>query len=432
MSVHLMAKPIGPLCNLDCSYCFYLEKEAFFPDRHKFRMSDAVLKSYVRNYIASQPTPIVEFTWQGGEPTLMGLEFFERAVALQKQYAAGKEIRNTLQTNATLIDAAWAKFLATEDFLVGVSLDGPQELHDVHRYDKQGRSSFSATLAGLQLLSNAGVRCNVLVTVSRQVAQAPLEVYNFLKSIGVRYIQFNPVVGRLVDDSEKVIGLHFSKPPGLSKKDFQSPALAAAMRASPAVTDATVEPQAYGDFLIAIYDHWVRNDVGDVHVVNFDWALSSWCQVQPGVCLFSPECGKAAIVEHDGSLYSCDHFMYPEYRLGSIQEDSVQDMMQSQSQLDFGAAKASTLPQACQRCTFRFACHGECPKNRFTYSADGEYGLNYLCPSYLKYFRHITPTMNAMAKLLAADQPASLIKEAFRGPLIIKKSTGMGPTAGAP
>jgi uncharacterized protein len=427
---HLMAKPIGALCNLDCDYCFYLEKENFYPERERFRMPDEVLEAYVRNYVASQPTPVVEFTWQGGEPTLMGLEFFERAMAFQRKHADGKEIRNTLQTNATLINEDWARFLARERFLVGISLDGPQELHDLHRMDKQGRSSFADTLRGLRLLQQHHVEFNVLVTISSDVAAQPLQVYRYLKSIGVRYMQFNPVVERQASSTEQTAGLFFAEPPNWkSGKVFAQPALQ--RHALVPLTPQSVEPQAYGDFLIAIYDHWVRNDVGDVHVVNFDWALASWCQVQPGVCLFSPECGKAAIVEHDGSVYSCDHFMYPEYRLGNIQEDSVQDMMQSQSQLDFGAAKASTLPQVCQRCTYRFACHGECPKNRFTYSADGEYGLNYLCPSYLKYFRHITPTMNAMAKLLAAGQPASLIKEAFKGPLIVKKLTGIGPMAGA-
>ena len=426
--IHLMAKPVGPLCNLDCSYCFYLEKEAFFPEKERFRMSDAVLEAYVRRYIASQATPVVEFTWQGGEPTLMGVDFFRKAVQLQKVYANGKAIRNTLQTNATLIDAEWAQFLAEEKFLIGVSLDGPRHLHEIHRYDKQGRSSFDDTINGLQRLLQAGVECNVLVTVSREVSKEPMQVYTFLKELGVRYIQFNPVVERATPPQEQVIGLHFSKPPNLSMTDYKavSPERATA---TPEVTASSVEAHGYGDFLIAIYDHWVRHDVGDVHVINFDWALASWCQVPAGVCLFSARCGKAAIVEHDGSVYSCDHFMYPEYRLGNLQEDSLETMMHSPKQLSFGAAKEERLPAVCRSCTYQFACHGECPKNRFATAPDGEYGLNYLCPSYLKYFRHITQTMNGMAKLLENGQPASLIKEAFHGPLIVKLATTTNTSA---
>jgi uncharacterized protein len=417
--IHLMAKPVGPLCNLDCSYCFYLEKEAFFPKNERFRMSDEVLEAYVQRYIESQNTPVVEFTWQGGEPTLMGVEFFRKAMELQRVHANGKTIRNTLQTNATLINDEWAAFLASEKFLVGVSLDGPKHLHDVHRYDKQKRSSFDATVNGLQLMLQAGVQCNVLVTVSREVSKEPLQVYSFLKGLGVRYIQFNPVVERVTQRDEKTIGLYFSKPPNLSQLDAVRPQIQDAYVA-PEVTSNSVEPGGYGDFLIAIYDHWVRNDVGDVHVINFDWALAAWCQVPSGVCLFSPRCGKAAIVEHDGSVYSCDHFMYPEYRLGNLQEESVESLMQSSKQVEFGAAKEDSLPAVCRRCTYQFACHGECPKNRFTVSSDGEYGLNYLCPSYLKYFRHITQSMNGMAKLLQHGQSASLIKDAFKGALIVK------------
>lgn len=417
--IHLMAKPIGPLCNLDCSYCFYLEKEAFFPERERFRMSDEVLEAYVRRYIESQATPVVEFTWQGGEPTLLGVAFFRKAVQLQKAHAQGKTIRNTLQTNATLIDAEWSRFLADEQFLVGVSLDGPQHLHDLHRYDKQGRSSFHDTVQGLQRLLKAGVECNVLVTVSRAVSKAPLQVYDFLKSLGVRYIQFNPVVERERGQQEQAIRLHFAKPPHLS---VSAPArrLSPPPASAPPVTAESVEPQGYGDFLIAIYDQWVRHDVGEVHVVNFDWALASWCQVPSGVCLFSPRCGKAAIVEHDGSVYACDHFMYPEYRLGNLQQDELATLMQSPQQQRFGAAKEESLPAMCRRCTYQFACHGECPKNRFASAPDGEPGLNYLCPSYLKYFRHITQSMNAMAQLVANGQPASLVMQAFGAPLIVK------------
>lgn len=414
-----MAKPIGALCNLDCDYCFYLEKENFYPERERFRMPDEVLEAYVRNYVTSQPTPVVEFTWQGGEPTLMGLEFFERAMVFQKRHATGKEIRNTLQTNATLIDENWARFLARERFLVGISLDGPQALHDAHRMDKQGRSSFPDTLRGLRLLQQHGVEFNVLVTVSSDVAAQPLVVYRYLKSIGVRYIQFNPVVERQASAVEQTAGLFFAEPPHW--KSGKAFAQAPTQPSGPvALTSQSVAPQAYGDFLIAIYDEWVRHDVGDIHVINFDWALAAWCQVPVGVCLFSPRCGKAAIVEHNGDVYACDHFMYPNYRLGNLQQEPLDKLMNQPEQIAFGAAKEDGLTQMCRDCSYRFACHGECPKNRFARTPDGEPGHNYLCPSYLKFFRHITPTMNAMAKLLQHGQPAALIKNAFKGPLIVK------------
>lgn len=422
--LHLMAKPVGPLCNLDCSYCFYLEKEALFPPREKFRMSDEALEAYVKGYIAAQPTPEVEFSWQGGEPTLMGVEFFRKAVALQRLHASGKVIRNTLQTNGTLIDEEWARFFAREQFLVGLSLDGPRELHELHRYDKQGRSSFDDTMRGLKLLQRFQVSVNVLVTVSKEVAKQPLAVYNFLKGKGVKHIQFNPVVERRAQPQEQVIGLHFAQPPTLGKGLV--PPASAAGQASVEVTPQSVGPGDYGDFLIAIYDQWVRHDVGRIHVMSFEWALAAWCQMPATVCLFAPRCGKSAIVEHDGSVYSCDHFMYPEYRLGNLLTDDAATLMGSAQQQAFGDAKEDSLPGMCQRCSYRFACHGECPKNRFATTPDGEPGLNYLCPSYLKFFRHITETMNAMAKLLSQNQPPALIMQAFKGPLIVKTAAARG------
>jgi len=401
--IHLMAKPIGPLCNLDCGYCFYLEKENLFPPRAKFRMADDVLEAYVRRYIGAVQAPEVEFTWQGGEPTLLGVEFYERAVALQRQYAGNKVIRNTLQTNGTLLDDAWGVFLQREKFLVGISLDGPRELNDLSRPDKRGRTSYDDTLRGLNVLARHGVDFNVLVTVSSANVDHPLEIYRHLKEQGAQFIQFNPVVERQPAPTETVIGLHFAIPPALSR---------AAMSASPvaasgtSVTSQSVAAEAYGSFLTTVFDEWVRNDVGTVHVMNFEWALQSWCQVPTTACIFSPTCGKAGIVEHDGSVYSCDHFMYPEYKLGNVLQDDPTVLMNSPAQRAFGEAKDSTLPGQCQRCEFRFACHGECPKNRFITTVDGEAGLNYLCAGYLRYFRHITPAMNIMAKLLGQGRSA--------------------------
>ncbi|CAG4917207.1 anaerobic sulfatase maturase [Paraburkholderia saeva] len=408
--IHLMAKPIGALCNLDCGYCFYLEKENAFPPRERFRMSDEVLDTYVQRYIAAaQSAPEVEFTWQGGEPTLLGLAFFEHAVVLQRKYAKGKPIRNTLQTNGTLLDDAWCVFLKRERFLVGVSLDGPRALNDVARPDKRGRSSYDATVRGLASLSSHGVDFNVLVTVSSANVHQPLEIYRHLKELGAGFIQFNPVVERMAEPAEAVIGLHFAVPPRLS----QSVASKArpTVKTDVTVTSHTVNAEAYGTFLSAVFDEWVRHDVGSVHVMNFEWALASWCQLPAGACIFSPRCGKAAIVEHDGSVYSCDHFMYPEYRLGNLASDDLTTMMSSRAQTDFGMAKETSLPDECLRCEFRFACHGECPKNRFIESADGEAGLNYLCAGYKAYFRHITPAMNVMARLLGQGKPADEVMD---------------------
>lgn len=410
-----MAKPIGPLCNLDCGYCFYLEKEEMYPPREKFRMSDEVLRAYVRGYIASQQTPEVEFTWQGGEPTLLGIDFFERAVALQREYADGKTIRNSLQTNGTLLDEAWCRFLARADFTVGLSLDGPRAIHERHRPDKQGRSSFDAVMDALRLLRQHQVKFNVLVTVTRDSTAHGLEIYRFLKSEGVRFIQFNPVVERAPAPREQAIGLHFSRPPRLA---FGS-SPAAPPAPSAAATAHSVLPQAYGEFLVAVFDEWVRHDVGTVHVMNFEWALASWLQLPATVCLFSERCGKALIVEHGGDVFSCDHFMYPEYKLGNITTDDPAVLVASDAQRTFGAVKHTSLPAYCQRCPYLFACHGECPKNRFAVAPDGEAGLNYLCPSYKKYFAHITEAMNAMGKLVAGGYPASLIMDAYKGPLIL-------------
>lgn len=407
--IHLMAKPIGPLCNLDCGYCFYLEKESMFPARQRFRMSDDVLEAYVQRYIGATTAPEVEFTWQGGEPTLMGLEFFERAVALQKQFAQGKTIRNTLQTNGTLLDDAWGAFFKREAFLVGVSLDGPKAMNDVSRPDKHGRSSYDDTVRGISALARHAVDFNVLVTVSSANVQHPVDIYRHLKSIGAHFIQFNPVVERMAQPKETAIGLHFAVPPALSQAAVRK--LAVVGQPCGAVTPQTVDALAYGNFLVLVFDEWVRQDVGTIHVMNFEWALQSWCQLPPTTCIFSKRCGKAGIVEHDGSVYSCDHFMYPEYRLGNVMHDDVATLMHSPAQQAFGDAKETTLPGECMRCEFRFACNGECPKNRFIDTADGERGLNYLCAGYKKYFHHITPAMNTMAKLLAQGRLAEEVMQ---------------------
>lgn len=413
--VHLMAKPAGPVCNLDCGYCFYLEKENLFPKRHRFLMSDEVLRAYVEQNINNEPSPEVLFTWQGGEPMLRGLGFFKQAVAYQRELAAGKTIRNALQTNGVLLDEEWCQFLAEAGFLVGISLDGPREIHDRDRVDKQGRPTFDAVVSGIELLKKHKVDFNVLVTVTSSVARHPKEVYQFLKEQGITHVQFNPVVERMPTTADQAVGLAFATPPKPGKLSLASAPLA--------VTPHSVGPAAYGDFLIAVFDEWVRKDVGTVHVMNFEWALASWLELPATICLFAKDCGRALIVEHNGDVYSCDHFMYPDYLLGNIQQSSPVEMADSARQKAFGTAKSGTLPKHCQQCEYLFACNGECPKNRFAVTPDGEPGLNYLCPSYKKYFRHITQYMNAMAKLISHDLPASMIMDAFNGPLVVKLPT---------
>ena len=406
--IHLMAKPIGPLCNLDCSYCFYLEKENLYPDRTRFSMSDEVLRAYIAQNIQREAGPEVLFTWQGGEPMLRGLAFYQRAVAIQRELAGGKAIRNALQTNGTLLDDEWCAFLADAGFMVGLSIDGPRALHDSARVDKQGRPTFDAVMRGLALLRKYRIAFNVLVTVTNAVASHPDEVYRFIRREGITHVQFNPVVERAPDQNEHAIGLTFARPGQVSRS-----------RPVQAVTPHSVGAEQYGDFLIAIFNQWVRNDVGSIYVMNFEWALTSFLGLPSTVCLFAENCGRALIVEHNGDVFSCDHFMYPEHLLGNLRDTDVATLAASPQQQAFGRAKAA-LPDDCQQCLYKFACHGECPKNRFMHTQDGQPGLNYLCPSYKKYFRHITQYMNAMGKLIAHGQPASLIMQAFNGPLAVK------------
>lgn len=408
-SIHLMAKPAGPVCNLDCTYCFYLEKENLYPKNNRFLMSDEVLRSYVQQNIQQEVSPEVVFTWQGGEPLLRGLDFYQRAVLYQQELAGDKVIRNALQTNGTLLDDEWCAFLAQAGFTVGISLDGPKEIHDVDRVDKQGRPSFDNVMRGIALLKKYQIEFNVLVTVTSNVAKHPLEVYRFLKAQNITHVQFNPVVERMPNNDEQVLGLTFAQPGkvSISKK-------------SVSVTPHSVAPATYGEFLIAVFDEWVRQDVGKVFVMNFEWALAAFLRLPSTICLFAENCGNAMLVEHNGDVYSCDHYMYPDYLLGNIQQSDIREMVNSPQQTAFGTAKSRDLPAYCKRCDYLFACHGECPKNRFLQTPDGEAGLNYLCGGYKNYFRHITQYMNAMAKLISHGQPAALIMEAFNGPLMVK------------
>lgn len=396
---HVMTKPIGPLCNLDCTYCFYLEKEALFPRNEPFKMSDEVLEEYIRQYIAQQDVPEISFAWQGGEPTLLGVGYFRKVVTLQKHYAEGKKIHNAFQTNGTLLDDEWGDFLAENQFLVGLSLDGPAKLHDALRVDKRGGGTYAKVIKGLRLLKKHGVEFNTLTSVNRINGSKPLEVYRFLRDIGSGFLQFIPIVERLPDAAAKALGLDLAMPPRVDEEGtVRMP-----------VTDWSVEPRQYGKFLCAIFDEWVRRDVGKTFVQLFDVTLGNWMGMKSTLCYFSETCGSALAMEHNGDVYSCDHYVYPHFKLGNILNKSLGAMVGSEFQQQFGQAKKDTLPAYCRSCEVRHLCHGECPKHRFIRTPDGEPGLNYLCAAYKMFFNHTAPAMQQMAALLRTGRPAANI-----------------------
>ena len=395
---HLMAKPIGPKCNLRCRYCFYLEKEAFFAPASHWRMSDETLEAFVRQYIEAQPGRHVDFAWQGGEPTLAGVDFFRRVVALQRRYAGGRTIENALQTNGTLLDDEWGAFLAEHDFLVGLSIDGPQALHDRSRVDARGRGTWAAAMRGLEVLRRHEVAFNTLTCVSRANSGRPLEVYRFLKDIGSRHMQFIPVVEAVADEDERGQGLALGAPDGI------------AIGRRP-VTDWSVTGEDWGRFLVTIFDRWVRHDVGNIHVQLFEVALAKWLGLPGGLCVHSEVCGAALAVEHDGSVYACDHYVYPRFRRGNLHDASLAELAGSPEQRRFGRDKRDRLPQRCRTCPVLFACRGGCPKHRHDVTAEGEEGLNHLCAGYLAFFTHIDPPMRAMADLHRRGESPALIRK---------------------
>ncbi len=363
------------------------------------RMKPEVLETYVRDYIAAQPGPVVSFAWQGGEPTLLGVDFFEKAMELQARYAQGKTIENAFQTNGVLLDDAWGAFLAKHHFLVGISIDGPAHLHDAYRVDKGGKPSFERVMAGLEVLKRHGVDFNTLTTVHRKNSRQALEVYQFLRKIGSGYLQFIPIVERKADPAAEN-GLWLAPPP-----DHED---AEALDAQ--VTEWSVRPAEFGEFLIRIFDEWVKRDVGRVFVQQFDAALANWVGAPAGVCIFSENCGRAMAVEHNGDVYSCDHYVYPKYRLGNLMNEALGTLADLPVQEAFGLAKSASLPAYCRECPVRFACHGECPKHRFLKTPAGEPGLNYLCAGYKRFFTHIDSPMRTMAALLASQQaPANIM-----------------------
>jgi uncharacterized protein len=382
---HIMAKPCGAMCNLECKYCFFLKKADLYPGSN-FRMSDEVLESYIRQVIETHSAPQVIIAWQGGEPTLMGLDFFRKSIECARKYQTpGTTIQNTLQTNGVLIDDAWCEFFRENNFLIGLSLDGPRELHDAYRKDKGGRSVFDKVMRAAQLMRRHGVEFNILATVNAANSQHPIEVYQFFRDeVGAQFIQFIPIVEREAESAfvEKT-----------------------------RVTDRSVKPEQYGRFLNAIFDEWMKRDVGRVFVNHFDAALASWVGAPPALCTTSPTCGFAMVLEHNGDLYSCDHFVEPGYLLGNILERPLAELAASARQTRFGQDKRDTLPRYCRECEFLSACHGECLKNRLSKTPDGEPGLNYLCAGFKSFFAHIDRPMRIMAELLRQKRaPAEIMQ----------------------
>lgn len=384
-SFHVMSKPTGATCNLDCAYCFFLKKEKLYPGSN-FTMSDEVMERYIRQTIESQQSPHVTIAWQGGEPTLMGVDFYRRAMKVVKQYERpGRTIENTLQTNGTLLNAEWCEFLRENKFLVGISLDGPAHLHDIYRRDKRDRPTFDRVVAGVRLLQQHGVDFNILCTVNAANGRHPLEVYHFFRDeLGARYIQFIPIVER---DNE------------LGAQE------------GTAVTDRTVPSEVYGQFLVEIFDDWIKKDVGTVFVPFFDAVLASYVYGESTVCVLRPTCGNALALEHNGDLYACDHFVEPAHLLGNIMKTPLADLVTSEKQIAFGEAKNATLPRYCRECKFLFTCHGECPKNRILTTPDGEPGLNWLCAGLKNFFGHTQKPMQTMADLIKRGHYADEIMQ---------------------
>lgn len=401
-SFHVMAKAIGPICNLDCKYCFYLEKEQLYPSNEKWKMSDEKLEVFIRDYIAAQPDNEVSFAFQGGEPTLLGVDYFRKVVKFQKKHANGKQISTAFQTNGTLLDDEWGAFLAENKFLVGLSIDGPEDVHNANRVDKKGRDSYKDVIRGLNILRKHEVEFNTLTCVNSVTVQHPVKIYKFLKSIGSKYLQFIPIVEREVDTAAAKLGLDFAEPPNLEVPPTQ--------KENPRMSEFAVPAEAYGEFLIKIFNEWIKRDVGKTYVQLFDVALGKWLGTPGGLCYFSETCGRALAMEHDGDVYTCDHYVYPKYKLGNLMNTSLGELADSSMARDFGNAKRDKLPKYCRDCSVRFACNGECPKHRFTWTPDGEWGLNYLCPAYKKFFKHIDPAMQIMADLYRQQQaPAAVM-----------------------
>ncbi len=402
LAFHVMTKPGGAICNLDCEYCYFLSKELLYPGS-RFKMAYGLLETYTEQYIEAQQVPEVTFAWQGGEPTLLGLDFYKHAVALQEKYKRpGMKVLNTLQTNGTKLDDDWCAFFKAHDFLIGLSIDGPKALHDAYRVDKGGKGSFDRVMKGLALLKKHGVEVNILTTLHAANTKHPLEVYRFLRDeVDASFMQFIPIVERDNDTG------------------FQE---------GTEVTDRSITGKQYGAFLISIFEEWVRRDVGKVYVQLFDVALAAWVGMPKGLCVFEKTCGGALALEHNGDVYSCDHYVEPAYLLGNLQELPLADMVASEQQRAFGRAKAGTLPQYCHDCEVKFVCNGGCPKDRILKTPDGEPGLNYLCEGYRSFFNHVGPSMQFMAdELRCRRAPANIMPHLAREDAERKQAASKAP-----
>lgn len=389
--LYVMLKPAGAHCNLACKYCYYLEKNKLYPTAQRHLMSDEMLEQFTREYIEAQTMNQVLFTWHGGEPLLRSIDFYRKALSLQKKYAGGRRIDNVIQTNGTLLTDEWCEFFAQNHWLVGISIDGPQPDHDHYRLTAAGKPSWKKVMQGIKLLKKHGVEWNAMAVVNAYNANHPLEFYRFFKENGCQFLQFTPIVERQTrhEDGRTLASL-------ADKNEIS-------------LSEASVAPEQWGYFLCAIFDEWVRKDVGKIFVEIFDCTLANWMGISPGICAYSKECGHAGVIEHNGDVYSCDHFVFPEYKLGNIRDHSLIDMLYGEQQQEFSRLKHSSLPRQCKECDMEFACHGECPKNRFMKDKYGDSGLNYLCPGYYHYYQHVAPYMDYMKQELMSQRPPSNI-----------------------
>ena len=394
--LYVMLKPAGAHCNLACKYCYYLEKNKLYPTAQRHLMSDEMLEQFTREYIEAQTMNQVLFTWHGGEPLLRSIDFYRKALSLQQKYAGDRRIDNVIQTNGTLLTDEWCEFFAQNHWLVGISIDGPQPDHDHYRLTAAGKPSWKKVMQGIKLLKKHGVEWNAMAVVNAYNANHPLEFYRFFKENGCQFLQFTPIVERLTrhEDGRTLASL-------ADKNEIS-------------LSEASVAPEQWGYFLCAIFDEWVRKDVGKIFVEIFDCTLANWMGISPGICAYSKECGHAGVMEHNGDVYSCDHFVFPEYKLGNIRDHSLIDMLYGEQQQEFSRLKHSSLPRQCKECDMEFACHGECPKNRFMKDKYGDSGLNYLCPGYYHYYQHVAPYMDYMKQELMAQRPPSNIMKVIQ------------------
>lgn len=395
-----MLKPVGAHCNMACDYCYYLEKSKLYDNEPRHIMSEELLERFTQEYIEAQTTPEVLFTWHGGEPMARPLAFYKKAIALQRRYAKGRAITNVIQTNGSLITDEWCEFLKANNWLVGVSIDGPQEFHDRYRHAQSGKPTWKNVMQGIRLLKKHGVEWNAMAVVNDYNANHPVDFYQFFKEHGSAFLQFTPIVERISPHAD---GRHLA-----SLQDGSE------ARTAP----FSVTPRQWGHFLRAIFKEWVQNDVGTTFVQLFDATLANWVGAQPGVCVYAKECGHAGVMEFNGDVYSCDHFVFPEYKLGNIRRQTIAEMLYGEKQSRFSMLKHQSLPRQCKECRFEFACHGECPKNRFAKDRYGNPGLNYLCEGYQAFFDFVTPYMNFMRNELLHQRPPANVMQAVKRRLI--------------